>query len=65
VRTGGRHGTGEIGEKMGPVSGYVLRGPGEPVVYIAGDTVWCPEVAAALAGTIRTSLFFSPVRRSS
>ncbi len=50
VRTGGRHGTGEIGEKMGPVSGYVLRGPGEPVVYIAGDTVWCPEVAAALAG---------------
>jgi L-ascorbate metabolism protein UlaG (beta-lactamase superfamily) len=49
ARTGGRHGTGEIGDKMGPVSGYVLRSPGEPAVYIAGDTVWCPEVAAALA----------------
>ncbi len=48
VRTGGRHGSGEMAEKMGPVSGYVLRSSGEPVLYIAGDTVWCPEVAAAL-----------------
>lgn len=48
-RTGGRHGSGELAARMGPVSGYVLRGPGEPTVYIAGDTVWCPEVAAALA----------------
>ncbi len=50
ARTGGRHGSGELAEKMGPVSGYVLRSPGEPVLYIAGDTVWCPEVAAALTG---------------
>ncbi len=49
-RTGGRHGSGELAEKMGPVSGYVLRRPGEPTLYIAGDTVWCPAVAAALAG---------------
>jgi L-ascorbate metabolism protein UlaG (beta-lactamase superfamily) len=41
--TRGRHGTGEIGEAMGPVSGWVIEG-----TYIAGDTVWCDEVAAAL-----------------
>jgi L-ascorbate metabolism protein UlaG (beta-lactamase superfamily) len=41
--TRGRHGTGEIGEAMGPVSGWVVDG-----VYVAGDTIWCDEVAAAL-----------------
>jgi len=46
-RTGGRHGTGEIGEKMGPVSGFVLSYNGT-AVYIAGDTIWCPEVKDAL-----------------
>lgn len=49
VRTGGQHGTGEIGRKMAPVSGYVLTTAGEPKLYIAGDTIWCPEVAEALA----------------
>ncbi len=48
TRTGGQHGTGEIGRKMAPVSGYVLRAAAEPTVYIAGDTIWCPEVAEAL-----------------
>ncbi|QIN80560.1 MBL fold metallo-hydrolase [Rubrobacter marinus] len=48
-RTGGRHGTGEIGALMAPVSGFVLRAPGEPTLYVAGDTVWCPEVEDALA----------------
>ena len=47
-RTGGQHGTGAIGEKMGIVSGYVLRQAGEPSIYITGDTVWCPEVEQAL-----------------
>ena len=28
-RTGGQHGTGEIGRKMAPVSGFVLRAEGE------------------------------------
>ena len=42
--TRGRHGTGEIGEEMGAVSGWVVDG-----VYIAGDTIWCDEVASALA----------------
>jgi L-ascorbate metabolism protein UlaG (beta-lactamase superfamily) len=41
--TRGRHGTGAIGEAMGAVSGWVVDG-----VYLAGDTIWCDEVAAAL-----------------
>jgi L-ascorbate metabolism protein UlaG (beta-lactamase superfamily) len=49
ARTGGRHGTGEIGQCMGEVSGYVLRAPGEPALYVAGDTIWCDEVDDALA----------------
>jgi L-ascorbate metabolism protein UlaG (beta-lactamase superfamily) len=48
-RTGGQHGTGEVGKKMAPVSGFVLRAPGEPALYIAGDTIWCAEVGNALA----------------
>jgi L-ascorbate metabolism protein UlaG (beta-lactamase superfamily) len=48
TRTGGRHGTGQIGRQMGPVSGFVIRGANEPSLYIAGDTIWCEEVAAAL-----------------
>ena len=49
VRTAGRHGTGEIGERMAPVCGFVVRAPGEPSVYVAGDTIWCEEVEEALA----------------
>ncbi|MFS0840932.1 MBL fold metallo-hydrolase [Paenibacillus sp. 1P03SA] len=48
ARTSGRHGTGDIGAAMGPVSGFVLRAEGEPAVYIAGDTIYCAEVAEAL-----------------
>jgi L-ascorbate metabolism protein UlaG (beta-lactamase superfamily) len=48
VRTPGRHGTGAIGEAMAPVSGFVLEAPGEPVLYVAGDTIWCDEVAEAI-----------------
>jgi L-ascorbate metabolism protein UlaG (beta-lactamase superfamily) len=48
IRTGGRHGTGELGERMGPVSGFVLRAEGEPTLYVAGDTVWCREVEQTL-----------------
>ena len=48
ARTDGRHGTGEIAELLAPVSGFVLRAPGQPTLYVAGDTVWCDEVAAAL-----------------
>lgn len=48
-RTGGQHGLGEIGEKMRPVSGYVLAADAEPSVYIAGDSIYCAEVETALA----------------
>jgi L-ascorbate metabolism protein UlaG (beta-lactamase superfamily) len=34
---------------MGPVSGFVLGAPGDPVLYVAGDTIWCDEVEDALA----------------
>jgi L-ascorbate metabolism protein UlaG (beta-lactamase superfamily) len=49
TRTGGQHGSGEIGRKMGSVSGFVLHAEGAPNLYIAGDTIWCPEVEQALA----------------
>ncbi len=48
TRTGGQHGRGEWAERLAPVSGFVLRAYGEPVLYIAGDTVYCDEVEAAL-----------------
>jgi L-ascorbate metabolism protein UlaG (beta-lactamase superfamily) len=46
-RTNGRHGTGEIGQLMGEVSGFVLD-DGQQKVFVAGDTIWCEEVKAAL-----------------
>ena len=48
-RTGGRHGHGELAEAMGPVSGFVLGARDGRRLWIAGDTVWCDEVEAALA----------------
>ena len=48
IRTGGRHGTGEIGAQMAPVSGFVIRTEGSPGLYVAGDTIWCEEVEEAL-----------------
>ena len=48
TRTGGQHGSGEIGKAMAPVSGYVLQSEHEPTIYIAGDTVWCEEVSDAI-----------------
>jgi len=50
TRTGGRHGREEAAvQGLGPVSGFVVEAPGEPTVYVAGDTVWCPEVERAIA----------------
>ena len=48
TRTECQHGTGEIGEKMAPASGFVLQCPGEPSLYICGDTIWCSEVEQVL-----------------
>jgi L-ascorbate metabolism protein UlaG (beta-lactamase superfamily) len=41
--TRGHHGTGELGDAMGPVSGWVVEG-----LYVTGDTIWCFEVRDAL-----------------
>jgi L-ascorbate metabolism protein UlaG (beta-lactamase superfamily) len=46
-RTNGQHGTGEIGKRMGTVSGYVLEYKKERI-YIAGDTIWCDDVQDAV-----------------
>jgi L-ascorbate metabolism protein UlaG (beta-lactamase superfamily) len=48
TRVGGQHGTGEIGAMLAPVSGWVLQATNEPTVYLAGDTIWCDEVADAI-----------------
>jgi L-ascorbate metabolism protein UlaG (beta-lactamase superfamily) len=48
TRTAGQHGTGEIGEAMAPVSGFVFDAPHESRVYLAGDTIWCDDVADAI-----------------
>jgi L-ascorbate metabolism protein UlaG (beta-lactamase superfamily) len=47
TRTSGQHGTGEIGKRMGTVSGFMLRKK-DKTLYIAGDTIWCEEVDLAL-----------------
>lgn len=47
-RTTGEHGTGEIGKKMGEVSGFVFTS-GNESVYVAGDTIWCEAVEKALS----------------
>lgn len=57
-RTGGQHGTGDIGKKMGTVSGYVLEA-GAHRIYIAGDTIWCEEVAAAIAKHAPTQIILN------
>ncbi|MDK8183507.1 MBL fold metallo-hydrolase [Paenibacillus sp. UMB4589-SE434] len=46
--TNGQHGTGEIGQLMGKVSGLVLTHPNEHTLYIAGDTIWCNDVETAI-----------------
>lgn len=48
TKTHGTHGVGKSAEYLNPVSGYVLQCPDEPVLYIAGDTVWCPQVQQTL-----------------
>ena len=42
-RTAARHGTGAIGDRMAPSSGYAIG-----AFYLAGDSVWCSEVEQAI-----------------
>lgn len=51
TRTPGRHGYGELAERMGNVSGFVWQAAGEPTVYWMGDTVWYEPVAEIVAQT--------------
>ncbi|MGY2744632.1 MBL fold metallo-hydrolase [Arthrobacter sp. UYCu723] len=51
TKTKGQHGsdaTLAAWPRLGEVSGVVVRHPGEPTVYIAGDTVWNEQVRQAL-----------------
>jgi L-ascorbate metabolism protein UlaG (beta-lactamase superfamily) len=48
VRTGGQHGTGDIAKMLAPVSGFIFQAQNEPTLYVAGDTIWCLEVAEAI-----------------
>ncbi|MBU1565428.1 MAG: MBL fold metallo-hydrolase [Proteobacteria bacterium] len=48
-RTGGQHGSGQILERLGHVSGFVLKSAGEPTLYWVGDSIWCEQVATAIA----------------
>ena len=47
----GQHGSGPILERMGSVLGLVMRAPGEPTVYWAGDTVLCDPVRDVIASS--------------
>jgi L-ascorbate metabolism protein UlaG (beta-lactamase superfamily) len=47
-RTYAQHGSGELGQKMAPSSGYLLAGAALPLTYIAGDSIWCPQVEQVL-----------------
>lgn len=52
VRTGGQHGTdahmAKLGAALGTVSGIVFKRQGHETVYVAGDTIWRPEVETAV-----------------
>lgn len=48
ARVGGEHGRGEMIQKMGPSSSFVLTHPAEPVLFVAGDVVWGKTLQAAL-----------------
>ncbi len=55
----GRHGRGLVGWLMGPVSGFYLACPGEPSLYLTGDTVLTEEVREALV-RLRPDVVLAP-----
>lgn len=54
-KIGGQHGTNgmykipQLGELLGDVMGVVFQAEGHKTVYVAGDTIWHPEVDQTLA----------------
>ncbi|WP_428268165.1 MBL fold metallo-hydrolase [Haliangium sp.] len=55
----GRHGRGWLGWMMGPTVGYYLAHPGEPSVYITGDTVLTSAVMDAVT-RLRPEVIIAP-----
>ncbi len=51
TRTPCQHGTGQVLQEMGNASGFVFEAENEPIVYWAGDTIWCQAVAQVIART--------------
>lgn len=43
-RTSGQHGKGAVGDRMGNVSGFVLKAAGHPTIYIVGDCIFTDEI---------------------
>ncbi len=43
------HGYGVVAAMMGPGAGYLIELPGEPSVYVSGDTVLTPQVRSVLS----------------
>jgi L-ascorbate metabolism protein UlaG (beta-lactamase superfamily) len=49
VRTAARHTLDpELADVLGPTCGFALTAPGEPRLLVAGDCVWCDELAIAV-----------------
>jgi L-ascorbate metabolism protein UlaG (beta-lactamase superfamily) len=44
----GQHGPPEVREDLGEVSGFVLRHPQEPTLYLVGDSILCKPVTKAI-----------------
>ncbi len=49
TRTEGQHGSGDILNELGEVSGFVLEANHEPTVYWVGDSIWCQPVKQIVA----------------
>ena len=51
TRTPCQHGTGAVLAEMGEASGFVFEAENEPIVYWAGDTIWCDAVVETIHRT--------------
>lgn len=54
-----RHGSGLLGWLMGPVAGYFLAYPGEPSLYVIGDSVMTESVLEAVS-RLRPDVILAP-----
>ena len=49
IRIRGNHGRGQLGEQMGPSSGYILKAKKQPTIYIMGDCIWDEKTQIAVS----------------